>query len=421
LREHCTEGRLTLDEFSDRLEEVFAARTWGELDLVLRGLPMPAVPASHALPIARRKARRWVIGIMSQGKTKGRWRTSEKTTAIAFMGGAEIDLRDAEFQGPEVHIAAMAFMGGIEIIVPEGIEVHVSGLPFMGSVDDSKLADVPVIPGTPVIKVRAVAFMGSVMVRSRKSEEEERALREEKRRQRRQRHIERHSEMRDARRSRDPRERRHPRERHALEELEASVPVELPELRARAAPDGTVTVLFSDVENSTEMNERLGDQRWWAVLQAHNDIVRGQVVAHGGFEVKSAGDGFMVAFSSARRALLCAVAVQQGVSAYNEDHAESALRVRIGLHTGEAIKEADDFFGRNVTMAARIAGHARGGEILASSLVRALAESSGEVRFGSERAVSLKGLTGTHHVVEVEWGPHRGGLGGEHEGGAQRG
>src|SRR5207249_2485883 len=72
-----------------------------------------------------------------------------------------------------------------------------------------------------------------------------------------------------------------------------------PDLRSHAAPDGTVTILFSDIEGSTQMTERLGDQRWLQVLREHNRIVREQLAAHGGFEVKSQGDGFMIAFQSA--------------------------------------------------------------------------------------------------------------------------
>ena len=82
--------------------------------------------------------------------------------------------------------------------------------------------------------------------------------------------------------------------------------VDKPDLRPHAAPDGTVTILFSDIEGSTAMTERLGDQRWLELLRSHNDIVRQRVAAHEGFEVKSEGDGFMLAFQSARKALECA-------------------------------------------------------------------------------------------------------------------
>jgi class 3 adenylate cyclase len=185
----------------------------------------------------------------------------------------------------------------------------------------------------------------------------------------------------------------------------ASVQAEQPDLRPHAAPDGTVTLLFTDIEGSTAMTERLGDRRWLELLRAHNGIVREQVAAHEGFEVKSQGDGFMIAFGSARRALQCAIEVQRSLAARNEEHPEEPIRVRIGLHTGEAIKEAEDFYGRHVVLASRIADEARGGEILVSSLLKELTESAGDIDFGEGRDVELKGLTGKHRVFDVAWEP----------------
>ncbi len=109
----------------------------------------------------------------------------------------------------------------------------------------------------------------------------------------------------------------------------------------------------------------------------------------------------MVAFSSARRALECAIAIQQTLAAHNAENPGEPIRVRIGLHTGEAIKEGEDFFGKTVILAARIASQARGQEILVSSLLKALVESSGEFEFGESREMKLKGLAGTHQVFEV--------------------
>lgn len=189
----------------------------------------------------------------------------------------------------------------------------------------------------------------------------------------------------------------------SIDAVAAAVDRERPDLRGRVAPDGTVTLLFTDIEGSTAINERLGDQRWLELLRAHNGIVREQLVAHGGFEVKTAGDGFMIAFSSARRAVQCAIAIQHGVAALSLAHPEEAVRVRAGLHTGEPIKDADDFFGKHVVLAARIAAQANGGEILVSSLLRELTESAGDIRFGSGRSVELKGLSGAHNVYDVRW------------------
>ena len=176
-----------------------------------------------------------------------------------------------------------------------------------------------------------------------------------------------------------------------------------PDVRSQAGPDGTVTLLFTDIEGSTAMTVRLGDLRAQEVLRAHNSIVREQVEVHGGFEVKSMGDGFMLAFSSARNAIDCATYIQCSFAGYNDQHPAEPIRVRMGLHTGEAIKEGEDFFGKNVILAARIASKADGGRILVSSLSKELTESSEDIRFGQAVEVELKGLPGTSRVYQVVW------------------
>ncbi|HZI39129.1 MAG TPA: adenylate/guanylate cyclase domain-containing protein, partial [Acidimicrobiia bacterium] len=183
----------------------------------------------------------------------------------------------------------------------------------------------------------------------------------------------------------------------------AAVDEERPDLAPLTSPEGTVTLLFSDIEGSTAANERLGDQRWMEVLRAHNQIVREEVARHGGFEVKSQGDGFMVAFSSARRGLASAVAIQRALRAHAEAHPDEATRVRMGLHTGEAVKEGDDFFGTHVALAARIAAAAVGGEILVSSLLKELTGGSGEFVFGPDRNIDLKGFSGSRRVSQLHW------------------
>jgi eukaryotic-like serine/threonine-protein kinase len=187
----------------------------------------------------------------------------------------------------------------------------------------------------------------------------------------------------------------------AVDEVAARVGSERPSLRPAAAPDGTVTVLFSDIEGSTELNDRLGDVRWLELLRAHHQIVREQVHAHGGFEVKSQGDGFMIAFPSARRAVDCARAIQEAIRSGLARHPDGPVRLRIGLHTGEAIREEADFYGKNIALAARITDKARGGEILASSVVKELTESAGDLRFEGGRELELDGLSGTYTVFRV--------------------
>ena len=188
----------------------------------------------------------------------------------------------------------------------------------------------------------------------------------------------------------------------SIDAVAAVVESQQPDLRKHAAPDGTVTLLFSDIEGSTAKTEELGDQRWMQVLREHNTIIREQLAAHDGFEVKSEGDGFMLAFQSARKALQCAIETQKAF-AKRAESSEVPINVRIGLHTGEVIKEGDDFFGKHVNLAARIASQANGGEILVSSLLKELTASGGDIEFGDVREVELKGLSGVRHVHLVNW------------------
>ncbi|MEZ4494002.1 MAG: nuclear transport factor 2 family protein [Dehalococcoidia bacterium] len=182
-----------------------------------------------------------------------------------------------------------------------------------------------------------------------------------------------------------------------------AVAEEQPDLRGQAAPDGTVTILFTDLEDSTLMTERLGDQGWMRLLRTHNAILRRRVHAHGGFEVKSQGDGFMFAFSGGREAILCAVDIQREFAAHNESNPDMPLVVRIGMHAGEVVRERGDFFGRNVVLAARIAAQVPAGSIWVSGLLKDLVEAAGDIRFGPEELIDLKGLTGLQRVAEVLW------------------
>lgn len=175
--------------------------------------------------------------------------------------------------------------------------------------------------------------------------------------------------------------------------------------RPAAGSDGsTVTILFSDIESSTERATSLGDEAWFELLEEHNAIVRNQLARHGGTEVKSQGDGFMLTYPSARSALQCAIDVQRDLAAAAERDPERAIRVRIGLHTGEAIVDRDgDLFGRHVIIAARVANLAAGGQILTTGLVREIAAARGDIEFGEARSVPLKGIEGTHVIHDVRW------------------
>jgi class 3 adenylate cyclase len=168
--------------------------------------------------------------------------------------------------------------------------------------------------------------------------------------------------------------------------------------------EGTVTIVFSDIESSTEMAMQLGDTKWFSVLRHHNDIIRKSVKKYGGNEIKSQGDGFMLTFPSARSAIFAMSDVQRDLVTYAAEHPESPIRIRVGLHTGEAIVDAGgDLFGKHIILAARIANLADGGHILASSITKEIASTRGDIHFGDAREVTLKGIEGAHLVHEVDW------------------
>jgi class 3 adenylate cyclase len=194
------------------------------------------------------------------------------------------------------------------------------------------------------------------------------------------------------------------RSRTPIEHIVSWVEAEQPDLRRASAPDGTVTLLFSDIENSSHLMERLGDEHWLELLAAHNTIVRAQIDEHGGYEVKSQGDGFMVAFPTARQAVMCAIDIQRALLR-RAARGDFPIRVRIGIHTGEAIRHAGDFFGRSVVLAARIADHADGGDILVSSLARELIAGRGDIVTRSAGQAEFKGLEGRHQLFRVGWSP----------------
>jgi len=424
LRHHCTEGRITLDEFSDRVGLVYDATTSTALEHVLSDLPAveqaeapPAIAASST--VRRRNPVTWTVSMFSANQRKGRWRIENETVAVSFMGGCLLDLRQAEVVGDEATITAIAFMGGVDIVVPEGIEVVLEGFAFMGG-KHAAIKDVPVLPGSPLIRVRAFAFMGGVNVRSKPAPGERGTKDERRAAVRAARDAHRH-------RTRHPdREMRHP-ERRGLDRADGGSPPPLPRmpgppllrgidavaddvrdewprLRSQVAPEGTVTIFFSDIEGYTSMTERLGDYMAQELLQQHYAIVREQLLKHRGFEVKVHGDGFMLAFDSASRALRCAIAIQQAQTAWNETHSEQPIRIRMGLHTGEAIRsDDDDFLGSTVNLASRIATAARGGEILVSSLLKELCAATGEFGFDGGQEIELKGLSRPHRVFAVDW------------------
>ena len=162
LREAAVEGRLTLDELSERLGTALAARTHADLEPLTADLPAAGTPTR----VSRRAPRRWVVSVMSGHSLRGRFRVAGSLNVISLMGGAEIDLRAAEIDGDTVTIRCVSIMGGASVVVPEGVEVDDTGFAIMGG-RDVKVRDVPPVPGTPLVRVFAFALMGGNEVKSK--------------------------------------------------------------------------------------------------------------------------------------------------------------------------------------------------------------------------------------------------------------
>ncbi len=164
-----------------------------------------------------------------------------------------------------------------------------------------------------------------------------------------------------------------------------------------ALPVGTVTLLLADIEGSTRLWESRAAEMTSAVVD-FDQLVSETVGRRRGVRPveQGEGDSFVAAFSRPSDAVACALDLQLALS-----ERDGPIRLRIGLHTGEAIRQESDFYGKNVVVAARIADQARGGEILASSVVKQLTESAGDVDFDDAREVKLAGLGGTHSVYKI--------------------
>jgi class 3 adenylate cyclase len=191
--------------------------------------------------------------------------------------------------------------------------------------------------------------------------------------------------------------------RSSLDSIIAAVEQRHPDFSAATAVDGTVTIVFSDMEGFSAMTERLGDQAAHQVIKDHNRIVRRALRVHRGQEVELQGDGFLLAFPDPSEALCCVTDIQRHCAEYSRRHADAPIRVRIGVHQGTPIKEGDRFFGITVILAARIAAQAEGGEVLVSDAVRASVAGNPAFRFGTTRTAELKGLSGTHNMHVLIW------------------
>jgi class 3 adenylate cyclase len=444
LREHVGAGRLTLDEFSDRMGRALQATTRGDLDAVMVDLPSETIPLPEQ-SVTPRKARRWHIAVLSGHQTKGRWRIGGKTTAVAVMGGCDLDLRRAEIEGPEIEITAVAFWGGVQIIVPEGFDVELRGFSFMGG-RSLRTRDVPIVPGSPRIVVKGFAVMGGVDVKSRSRSRSSRSRREFGasvadaalgmaadaiesagtrpgtenydlseigREIRRQFKVDsravRHDARRDARaarRSQPPWPPATPARPGTASGSPARSSPPASSSREPAEPiltDGTVTILFCDMVDYAGMTERVGDHVSRRLLLDEHHIVRDALARHSGREIKVQGDGFMLAFPGVARALRCAIEIQRGTVAYVPPPGGEPISVHIGVHTGDAVVEDDDYLGLTVIVASRLADAAGPGEILVSSLSEQLVAGSGEFMFMGHQETQLKGMARAQLSAALSW------------------
>lgn len=151
-------GRLTLEEFSDRVGVVWGAEDRADLERATAGIELPP-------PVGSTRTVSTVVCVMGDQRRAGRWRLPARLTGWVLMGDIHLDLRSVVCAEPEVEITTWAVMGDLRIVVPDGVEVELSGLTMMGD-KELRLAPVPRVPGTPLLRVRAYALMGDVKIRS---------------------------------------------------------------------------------------------------------------------------------------------------------------------------------------------------------------------------------------------------------------
>lgn len=174
LREAAGDGRLTMEELDERLDAVYAAKTYAELEPITRDLPQagaarapaPApAPAVDSSRIGGVPSSNGAFAILGGFSRKGDWVVPKEFSAVAILAGGEIDMREARFAEPVVTIHAVTFMGGIEITVPEDATVEVTGVGIMGAFEHIARGEGQ--PGGPKIIINGAAIMGGVEVRRR--------------------------------------------------------------------------------------------------------------------------------------------------------------------------------------------------------------------------------------------------------------
>jgi hypothetical protein len=163
LREAAGEGRLGLEELAERLDATYAATTRAELEPLVADLP----PAARA-PARPRRATTFILGLLGGGDRRGRWRVAERVLVVNGIGGADLDLREAVLDGPEVELTIFTLVGGSDITVPESVQVEVSGFSVLGG-NDVHLEGPAPPPGAPVVRVRAFTLIGGTDVTTARS------------------------------------------------------------------------------------------------------------------------------------------------------------------------------------------------------------------------------------------------------------
>lgn len=162
-------------------------------------------------------------------------------------------------------------------------------------------------------------------------------------------------------------------------------------------------IVFTDLQDSTPLNTRLGDDAYVELLRTHDALMADCLGTHGGMRVKHTGDGLMASFASVAKAVQCMIDMQQSLLAYNESQRDAVLRVRMGSAAGEPVEHNNDLFGATVTLAARLRDHATPGQILVAGVVRDLCIGK-RFQFDSLGDITLKGFEEPARVFEVRWG-----------------
>ena len=162
LRSHALDGRLTLGEFAERVDQAYAATTRDELERLTQDLPA----VEHVPSPEGRRFPRWLISILGGVERRGRVRLGAETVGLTFLGGMDLDLRDAEIEAPESRMTLVTLLGGVDIKLPEGVDAEVRGMSFLGG-KEFDAGSKPAPPGAPRLTIQAYTLLGGVSVKAR--------------------------------------------------------------------------------------------------------------------------------------------------------------------------------------------------------------------------------------------------------------